>query len=37
MDDEFEIFELNEEAKPYKISHRCYVFFKRGDQVCEGM
>ena len=26
MDDEFEIFEFNEEAKPYKISHRCYAF-----------
>lgn len=28
MDDGFEIFELNEEAKPYKISHRCYAFSK---------
>ena len=28
MEDEFEIFELNEEGKPYKISHRCFYFSK---------
>ena len=28
MEEEFEIFELNEEGKPYKISHRCFYFSK---------
>lgn len=28
MEDEIEIFELNEDAKPYKISHRCFYFSK---------
>ena len=29
MEDEIEIFELHEEGKPYKISHRCFYFSKR--------
>ena len=28
MDDEIETFELHEEGKPYKISHRCFYFSK---------
>ena len=28
MEDEIETFELNEEGKPYKISHRCFYFSK---------
>ena len=28
MEEEFEIFELNEGDKPYKISHRCFYFSK---------
>ena len=28
MDEDFEIFELNEPDKPYKISHRCFYFSK---------
>lgn len=28
MEDEIEIFELNDEGKPYKISHRCFYFSK---------
>jgi len=28
MDDTIETFELNEDEKPYKISHRCFYFSK---------
>ena len=28
MEDEIETFELHEEGKPYKISHRCFYFSK---------
>ena len=28
MEDEIESFELHEEGKPYKISHRCFYFSK---------
>ncbi|HMI78738.1 MAG TPA: four helix bundle protein [Ferruginibacter sp.] len=28
MNDEIETFELNEDGKPYKISHRCFYFSK---------
>ncbi|MEO6233394.1 MAG: four helix bundle protein [Ferruginibacter sp.] len=28
MDDDNEIFELNEDGKPYKIAHRCFYFSK---------
>ena len=28
MDDEIETFELHEEGRPYKISHRCFYFSK---------
>jgi four helix bundle protein len=28
MDDTTEAFELNEDEKPYKISHRCFYFSK---------
>ncbi len=28
MNDEFETFELNEDAKPYNIRHRCFFFSK---------
>jgi len=28
MKDEIETFELHEEGKPYKISHRCFYFSK---------
>ena len=28
MEDSFEIFEMHEEGKPYKISHRCFYFSK---------
>ena len=28
MEDEIETFELQEEGKPYKISHRCFYFSK---------
>ncbi len=28
MSEDFGIFELNEEAKPYSITHRCYHFSK---------
>jgi four helix bundle protein len=27
-DNEFEVFELNEVARPYRISHRCYFISK---------
>ena len=28
MDDTYETFELNEDAKPYNIGHRCFYFSK---------
>lgn len=28
MEEEMEIFELNDDGKPYKISHRCFYFSK---------
>lgn len=28
MEDQIEIFELNDDEKPYKISHRCFYFSK---------
>ena len=29
MEEEIETFELHEEGKPYKISHRCFYFSKQ--------
>lgn len=36
MEDEFEVFELHEEGRPYKISHRCFYFSKEVIEFIKG-